>query len=162
MAFQTSGPTLWEGDSHRRKAGLLLGLASALSFSASLLVAAPVMAHGADPICATAIRAFAGSLATFIPAILLRRNRQQMMELTPRIALQVIGSGILGTGVGLTAQLYALKNGPVGVVSALSSTTPVAMLPLVWAASRQRPTAMAWIGAGLAVLGIAVISLFGA
>ena len=149
--------SVWEGESKNRAFGLLLGLASALCFSVSLLVAAPVMAAGADPICATAVRALAGSAATLLPVVLVAKNRLQIATLHRSTAAQVAASGVLGTGIGLTAQLYALAHEPVGIVSALSSMTPVILVPLVWLVSRRRPTAAAWLGAVLGVVGVALI-----
>ena len=57
----------------------------------------------------------------------------------------------------MTLQLYALGEGPVGVVSTLTATTPLVILPLIWVSGKARPPALAWFGAVLAVAGVALI-----
>ena len=47
---------------------------------------------------------------------------------------------------------------PVGVVSTLSSMTPVLILPLLWLVHGDRPAPLAWIGALVAVMGVSAIS----
>ena len=47
----------------------------------------------------------------------------------------------------------------VGIVTTLSSTTPILILPMVWMVHGRLPGPMAWIGAALAVFGTAMIGL---
>jgi drug/metabolite transporter (DMT)-like permease len=160
IAFRSgSNATAWEGNPDQLVVGVLLALAAAMAFSVSLLLAAPVMQRGVDPISATAVRAVAGAVTTVFPAVFMRSNRRQMAGLNRRLALQVIMSGIFGTGIGLTLQLFALANGPVGIVSALSSSTPILLVPMVWIASGHRPAVTAWTGALVAVAGTVMIYL---
>lgn len=53
--------------------------------------------------------------------------------------------------VGMTLILYALREGNVGMVALLSSTTPIMLLPLLWIYTKQCPNRYAWLGAILAV-----------
>ena len=77
--------------------------------------------------------------------------------ITRRLFGLILLSGTLGMVVGQTLLLYAVDNGDVGVASVLSATSPVLMLPLIWATTRERPTIGAWVGAGLAVAGTALL-----
>jgi drug/metabolite transporter (DMT)-like permease len=70
-----------------------------------------------------------------------------------------VGSAFFGTGLGMSLLMAALAHGNVGIVSTLSSMTPVLILPMVWARTRVAPPLLAWVGAGLAVAGTALISL---
>jgi uncharacterized membrane protein len=54
--------------------------------------------------------------------------------------------------------MAALRTGNVGIVSTLSSITPVLVLPMVWLRTGQRPAAAAWLGAALVIAGTALIS----
>ena len=65
--------------------------------------------------------------------------------------------GVLGIGLGMTLFLIALTLTDAAVVATLSSMTPVALLPLIWIVTRQRPALLAWVGAGLAGLGTALL-----
>jgi drug/metabolite transporter (DMT)-like permease len=57
--------------------------------------------------------------------------------------------------------LAALATGNVGIVTTLSSMTPIMILPMVWLRSGVAPRREAWFGAALAVAGTAAISLAG-
>ena len=57
---------------------------------------------------------------------------------------------------GITVGLYPTLT-DAAVVATLSSMTPVALLPLIWIVTRQRPALLAWVGAGLAGLGTALL-----
>ena len=48
----------------------------------------------------------------------------------------------------MTLLLYALAGGKVGIVSTLSATSPVLILPLLWLRTGQRPAPGAWAGRG--------------
>jgi drug/metabolite transporter (DMT)-like permease len=137
-------------------AGTLFGLLSALCAAGAVLIARPVMAQGLDPAVATIIRAAVG-----LPGLLVLSRLPDFRKpapVTAAIALQSAASGLLGMGVGMTLVLFALSGQPVGIVSTLSSTTPVVILPLLWWTSGVRPAPTAWCGAACAVIGAAAIA----
>jgi uncharacterized membrane protein len=59
----------------------------------------------------------------------------------------------------MTLLLFALSGGYVGIVSTLSATSPVIILPMLWLKTRERPAVGAWIGAALVVVGMGFIFL---
>jgi len=59
----------------------------------------------------------------------------------------------------MTLLLYALSGGKVGIVSTLSATSPVIILPMLWLRTGERPAAGAWAGAALVVAGMALLFL---
>jgi drug/metabolite transporter (DMT)-like permease len=83
----------------------------------------------------------------------------QARPLTPRVGEQTALTAFLGLGVGMTLLLFALAGWKVGIVSTLSATSPVLILPLLWLRTGQRPAAGAWAGAALVVVGMALIFL---
>ncbi len=66
-------------------------------------------------------------------------------------------NGFLAMAVGMTLILYALREGNVGMVALLSSTTPIMLLPILWIYTKQRPNRYAWLGAFVAVAGTAIL-----
>jgi drug/metabolite transporter (DMT)-like permease len=139
--------------------GVLLGVITAIGQAAGTLLARPAMAAGVEPFTAMAVRS--GIAAAFFAALLL----------VPIAALNkpyrfrsgdlgiAVGSAFFGTGLGMSLLMAALAAGNVGIVSTLSSMTPVAILPMVWLRSGVAPTPAAWAGAALAVAGTGLISL---
>lgn len=88
----------------------------------------------------------------------------QAMRPLPGVTRQnwvmAIASGMWGMGLGMTLLVLAQTMGSeVGLISALSQTTPVWILPLIWFWTGQRPAALAFVGAMVATAGVFLIAL---
>lgn len=147
----------WETVRGALWAGVLLGLAAALSQAIGSLLARPAMLAGADPVAASALRVGVGALGlTMLMALPLRAFKRQG-DYTARNLGMVALTGLLGMGIGMTLLMVALRGGEVGVVSTLSSTSPAIQLPLLWWLTRECPAPSAWVGAALVVCGTAML-----
>jgi drug/metabolite transporter (DMT)-like permease len=133
--------------------GIIMGLGAAFGQAAGSLIARPVMMSGIDPYLASMLRVGAsgvmmGIIAPFGPARPL---------LTRPALILTAATAIIGLLIGMTLFLYALQGSKTGIIATLSATSPVIILPLLWLRTRQRPTALSWLGAGLAVIGLGLI-----
>ncbi len=137
--------------------GIALGLLTSLGQATGSLFARPAMLAGADPVAAMAVRSGTGALF-FVMLLALPAFRPATVPALQSIR-QIGLSAIAGMVVGMSLLMAALARGDVGIVTTLSSTTPILILPMVWALHRRMPGPMAWAGATLAVLGTALISL---
>lgn len=139
--------------------GILCGVIAALGQALGSLIARPVMAGGFDPYVASLIRVavavvcLSALMALPIPAIKARGR------LTPRLLGVVSLSGFIAMVVGMTLLMFALQGGKVGIVSTLSSLSPVLILPVLWVVMRARPSPTSWLGALMAAAGTALIFL---
>ncbi|CAM5468503.1 hypothetical protein MAUB1S_07872 [Mycolicibacterium aubagnense] len=137
--------------------GVALGLGAATGQAIGSIIARPVMETGIDPFVASMLRV--GIAAAFltvmiqlpIPALKPRN------PLTWKVAAMTALTGILALAIGMTLLLFALSGGKVGIVSTLSATSPVIILPLLWLRTGERPAAGAWMGAALVVAGMGLI-----
>lgn len=140
------------------KSGILCGVLSALCQSISVIIARPIMASGVDAVAASALRVGAAALAfTLFHHLFRPKNNQQVAPLTRRLVLQTATSGLIGMALGMTFLLFALTQGAAGLVSTLSATSPIFILPVLWIVTKERPAPGAWIGAFAAVIGMACI-----
>lgn len=139
--------------------GVALGLLAALCQAVSSLIAKPVMVSGVDPIAATAVRVSATCLAQFVLLWSGYPGARALQRATPGMLVKVGWIGFLGMGVGMSLILLALRHGDVGMVAILSSVSPVLLLPLLWLRLGRAPAPGAWLGAGLTVLGTALVLL---
>lgn len=139
--------------------GIGLGIVTAIGQALGSLAARPAMAGGVEPFTAMAVRS--GIAALFFLALLLVPHPalRPASQITRRSLGLAVGSAFFGVGLGMSLLMAALAHGNVGVVSTLSSMTPVAILPMVWARTGIVPPLAAWIGAALAVSGTGLISL---
>ena len=139
--------------------GVAAGIGAAIGQAVGSLIARPVMAAGFDPFAASLLRVAVSAAGLSLLMRLHLAGARQARPLTPRVAAVTALTAFLGVGVGMTLLLYALAGGKVGIVSTLSATSPVLILPLLWLRTGERPAAAAWAGAALVVLGMALIFL---
>lgn len=149
--WETIKGSLWIG------AGF--GLAAAMGQAVGSIIVRPAMASGIDPFVASMVRvgmaARCLSLLTSLPVAAFKPKN----PLTPKMALLTALTGVMGLGIGMTLLLFALSGGKVGIVSTLSATTPVIILPLLWLRTGERPANGAWLGALLVVAGMALMMI---
>ena len=147
----------WEGNHGSLVFAIVLGLTAALCQSLGAIIAKPVMQTAVDPIAASAVRMASALSAHSLLRLSGAQIARPLQPINWRILRQVALNGLLAMAIGMTLILYALRNGDVGMVALLSSTSPIMILPLLWLHTRQRPLATAWIGAVIAVLGTMMI-----
>jgi drug/metabolite transporter (DMT)-like permease len=137
--------------------GLTLGTITALGQATGSLLARPAMLAGAEPFTAMAIRSGLGALF-FISLLALPVLRPAARPLTADTR-RIGASAFSGIFLGMSLLMAALAVGDVGIVTTLSATTPILILPMVWFVTGRAPGLAAWAGAALAVLGTALITV---
>ncbi|MGL5009139.1 MAG: DMT family transporter [Paracoccaceae bacterium] len=138
--------------------GILFGLGAAFGQAAGSLIARPVMTAGIDPYLASLFRVGASGLAMGLIAATSLAPPSPTNPSRRAIILTAI-TAIIGLLIGMTLFLYALKGSQTGIIATLSATSPVIILPLLWMRTGQRPTLLSFLGAALAVAGLALIFL---
>lgn len=158
IALAVLGPKGDEGPRPPRplRLGIALGLLTALGQATGSLLARPAMLAGADPVAAIAVRT--GVATIFFLAILAIPALRPAPPDRPSVT-RIGGAAVFGMVIGMSLLMAALARGDVGIVTTMSSTTPILILPMVWILYRRLPRPAAWVGAALAVLGTALISL---
>ena len=149
----------WEAVKGPLWIGIVFGLGAAAGQAVGSVVAKPVMASGIDPFLASMVRV---GVAVFCLSVLMALPIQGAKPKTPvtlRLASLAVLAGVVGLGVGMTLLLFALSGGNVGVVSTLSATSPVIILPMLWLKTGERPAGGAWVGAALVAIGMGFIFL---
>ncbi|OAE41757.1 DMT family transporter [Agrobacterium tumefaciens] len=147
----------WENVKGPLWIGVLLGLLAALSQAVGSLIARPVMATGIDPLAASMLRVGIAAICLTALTSLPIQAVKPKTRLTPALFVQTAATGLIALAFGMTLLLFALSGGKVGIVSTLSATTPVIILPLLWLKTREVPAHGAWAGAALVVAGMALM-----
>lgn len=147
----------WEDTRGGLLSGVLLGLLAALCQSVATLMIKPLMTQGIDPVAASAVRTSASFFAHLLLLWSGFRLARVQQPLTRRMLWHTWASAAVAMALGMTLILAALRNGQANLVGILSSLTPVLLLPLLWLIDKRRPAVGAWLGAGMAVLGTALI-----
>ncbi len=137
--------------------GIVLGLVTSLGQALGSLLARPAMLDGADPVAAMAVRSGLG--AAFFVALMAVPALRPAARPDARDTRLIAHAAFSGMLLGMSLMMAALARGDVGIVTTLTSTTPILILPMVWITTGRAPGLMAWVGAGLAVAGTALISI---
>ncbi len=145
---------VWENITPPLWLGVVYGLLAALGQSFGVLLVRPVMESGADPIAVVFFRVLIATavLWAIFPVARLKAKDKPIIFIPPRLYLYILGNGFFGITFGVVLLLKALETGPVAAVSILSATSPLMILPFIWATTRLTPPLGAWIGAALVVL----------
>jgi drug/metabolite transporter (DMT)-like permease len=138
--------------------GVALGVITALCQAVGSLFARPAMALGVEPFTAMAVRSGLAALF-FVTLMAFPFGRATRAAWQPTLLGLAMASAFFGMALGTSFLMAALHSGEVGIVSTLSSISPVVILPMVWLRSREKPMWRAWLGAVLSIIGIALISL---
>ena len=115
------------------------------------------MASGLDPFAVSMLRVAIAAAALTVMMQLPITALEQKNPLTTQVVALTALSGLLALAIGMTLLLFALSGGKVGIVSTLSATSPVIILPLIWLRTGQRPARGAWGGALIVIAGMALI-----
>lgn len=149
----------WEQVRGSLLAGVILGLTAAFCQAAGAIIIKPVMESGADPVTVSAMRV--GIASVFLISYgWIRQGRQTGNNYSkPTIGLVawIACSGFIAMVLGMTLLLYGLADGEAGVITTLSSTTPVMILPLLWIKTGERPALGSWMGALLTLVGSGIL-----
>jgi drug/metabolite transporter (DMT)-like permease len=136
--------------------GVLFGLGAALGQATGTLIARPFMTAGLDPYLGSLVRVGASGVAMGLIASL-PMAPPRPRAVTRRVLGLTLATALIGLLLGMTLFLYALQGSETGIIATLSATSPVIILPLLWVRTGQRPSLTSWIGAALAVAGLALI-----
>lgn len=140
-------------------AAIAFGLLAATGQAVGSIIARPVMESGFDPMTGSLIRITVAVACLWVLMLFPSRHLKPYGPITAKVAFLTLISGFLAMGVGMTLLLFALQGGKVGIVATLSALSPVVILPIIWIVTGDRPSGTSWIGALMAVAGMALIFL---
>ncbi len=139
-------------------AGLFAGIALALCQSIGIILMKPALVS-TDPIVVSYLRVIVAAIIMFGSLFFIKNNQlwERMRDI--RKTIYSIFLGFMGMGVGMTMLIYALKHGNPGVISTLSSTMPMMIIPILWFVTKNYAGHLAVIGASLTCFGAGIIFL---
>ena len=150
------------GDKSGAKAALSAG--AVYAFIAAVLQAVADMAakFALDMVpwrTASFIRAVGGLLAWCIYALIIRKTfvRDSAAIKTKGLFLTLFLTVIVGTAIGTTAAMGALRYAPAGIVTSLKQISPVFILPYEILFAKKKLTSSAVFGTLVSVIGVFII-----
>jgi drug/metabolite transporter (DMT)-like permease len=138
--------------------GLLAGIGLALCQSIGIILMKPALGS-TDPVIVSYLRIIIAAVIMFGSLFFIKNNRLWEKMKDYKKTIFSIFLGFMGMGVGMTMLIYALKFGNPGVISTLSSTMPIMIIPILWIITKNYAGHLAVIGAALTCLGAGIIFL---
>ena len=138
--------------------GLFAGIGLALCQSIGIILMKPAL-QTTDPIIVSYLRVIVAAVIMFGSLFFIKNNQlwEKMKDI--KVTLFSIFLGFMGMGVGMTMLIYALKYGNPGVISTLSSTMPIMIIPILWIVTKNYAGHLAVVGATLTCIGAGIIFL---
>ena len=138
--------------------GLFAGIGLALCQSIGIILMKPAL-QTTDPIIVSYLRVLVAAIIMFGSLFFIKNNQlwEKMKDI--KVTLFSIFLGFMGMGVGMTMLIYALKYGNPGVISTLSSTMPIMIIPILWIVTKNYAGHLAVVGATLTCVGAGIIFL---
>jgi len=138
--------------------GLFAGIGLALCQSIGIILMKPAL-QTTDPIIVSYLRVLVAAIIMFGSIFFIKNNQLLEKMKNIKVTLFSIFLGFMGMGVGMTMLIYALKYGNPGVISTLSSTMPIMIIPILWIVTRNYAGHLAVVGATLTCVGAGIIFL---
>ena len=139
-------------------AGLFAGIGLALCQSIGIILMKPAL-QTTDPIIVSYLRILVAAIIMFGSLFFIKNNQLWEKMKNIKVTLFSIFLGFMGMGVGMTMLIYALKYGNPGVISTLSSTMPIMIIPILWIVTKNYAGHLAVVGATLTCVGAGIIFL---
>jgi drug/metabolite transporter (DMT)-like permease len=138
--------------------GLFAGIGLALCQSIGIILMKPAL-QTTDPIIVSYLRVMVAAVIMFGSLFFIKNNQLWEKMKNIKVTLFSIFLGFMGMGVGMTMLIYALKYGNPGVISTLSSTMPIMIIPILWIVTKNYAGHLAVVGATLTCIGAGIIFL---
>ncbi|KAM9862535.1 DMT family transporter [Leucobacter sp. BZR 635] len=135
--------------------GFMLAVGSAASFGLSGIFASALMQAGWSAGAATTARITFSALVLLGPTLVMMRGRWDTVR---RAWAQLLVFGVLAVAGCQLAFFLAVQFIPPSLALLVEFTGPVMLVFWMWARSRVAPSALTFLGAGIAVLGVVAIS----
>jgi drug/metabolite transporter (DMT)-like permease len=110
------------------------------------------------PISATLIRMITAGIFIWLVIIIIGKFGEIKKSFSDRPAMSAtFGGAVFGPFLGVTLSMIAVTYAIVGIAQTLMSLMPVIIIPVVWILYRQKTTLRGYLGAIMAISGVAIL-----
>ncbi len=156
---QQAGPSSVAVTGRAYQIGLLCALGGSLGQAGGTVLSKLGLANGIEPLSASLIRLTAAAVVMWALALLQGQIAATVHAIRskPSAGLKLTGGTLMGPVIGVWLSLVAVQRTSVGVASTLTSLTPIFLIPISYAAFKERPTRQTIVGTLVAVAGTVLL-----
>jgi drug/metabolite transporter (DMT)-like permease len=145
--------------------GVFLGVGGAAGQGIGLVISKYGITTAADdpsiplhPISATLIRMITAAIFIWLVIIVIGKFNEVKKSFSDRTAMSAtFGGAVFGPFLGVTLSMIAVTYAIVGIAQTLMSLMPVIIIPVVWILYRQKTNLRGYLGALIAICGVAIL-----
>ncbi len=147
-----------ETENRRNGRGVMIALVGSIAQAGGVILSKGGLEQGVHPVSANVIRLTAGLAALILYAAVRGKFFDDFRKVIQKSGRKLLGlialAAAIGPVMGIILNLYALSLVPAGIVSALTQTTPIMLLPYERFIQKKPVTVTALLGTIVAILGI--------
>ena len=150
-----------EASEEKQKAkGMLLAILASILQSISFLLAKYAL-EATGPVSTNLLRNVGGFLAFIIYSFIIKRNARSHFAAfrDPKLLSLLFLTAMVGPVLGMSSQMKAFTLAPVGIVTTITQTTPILLLPIDRFVLKKTISASSLLGTFISIVGVGILFL---
>ncbi len=140
--------------------GMLFAILASILQSVSFLLAKFAL-EGTGPVSTNLLRNVGGLMAFILYSFIIKRNARSHFAAfkNPKWLALLFMAAMIGPVLGMSSQMKAFTLAPVGIVTTITQTTPILLLPIDKFILKKKITTSSLLGTFVSILGVAILFL---
>ncbi len=149
-----------ESEEKKKAKGVLFAILASILQSVSFLLAKYAL-EATGPVSTNLLRNVGGLLAFIIYSFIIKRNARSHFAAfkNPKLLGLLFLAAMVGPVLGMSSQMKAFTLAPVGIVTTITQTTPILLLPIDKFVLKKKITVSSLLGTFISIVGVGVLFL---
>ncbi|MDT4762113.1 DMT family transporter [Sphaerochaeta sp. PS] len=147
-------------EERQRTKGMAFAILGSILQSLSFLLAKYAL-DSTGPVSTNLLRNVGGLMAFIIYSFIIKRNARSQFAAfrNPKLLLLLFLAAMVGPVLGMSSQMKAFTLAPVGIVTTITQTTPILLLPIDKFILKKKISTSSLLATFVSILGIAILFL---
>lgn len=149
-----------ENEERQKTKGMTFAILASIMQSVSFLLAKFAL-ESTGPVSTNLLRNVGGLMAFILYSFVIKRNAKAHFKAfkNPKWLALLFLAAMLGPVIGMSSQMKAFTLAPVGIVTTITQTTPILLLPVDKFILKKKITASSLLGTFISIIGVAILFL---
>ncbi|MDY0288080.1 MAG: DMT family transporter [Sphaerochaeta sp.] len=149
-----------ESEEKQKTKGMLLAILASILQSISFLLAKYAL-DSTGPVSTNLLRNVGGLLTFILYSFVIKRNARSHFAAfkNPKWLLLLFFAAMVGPVLGMSSQMKAFTLAPVGIVTTITQTAPILLLPIDKFVLKKKITASSLLGTFISIIGVGILFL---
>ncbi|HKM06269.1 MAG TPA: DMT family transporter [Sphaerochaeta sp.] len=149
-----------ENEERQKTKGMTFAILASIMQSVSFLLAKFAL-ESSGPVSTNLLRNVGGLMAFILYSFVIKRNAKAHFKAfkNPKWLGLLFLAAMLGPVIGMSSQMKAFTLAPVGIVTTITQTTPILLLPVDKFILKKKITASSLLGTFVSIIGVGILFL---